>query len=344
MDNALVSVIIPVYNVSEYIERSVNSLLNQTCQNIEIILINDGSTDNSGEVCRTLRDKYPEKIVFIEQKNSGVSAARNAGLDIARGEYIVFVDADDWVSEDYVEKLYSALIANNADMATCGFFFWYSEENQQKSIRPNPGSYTKEEFYKTMLLRQVPLWATIYKSSIIKQNQVRFDTLLRRMEDGCFVADYTACCETFIVIPEYLYFYYQREGSAMNSVHKSTLLGVERSAYIYNKLENTYNRSGVDKSIYEHQFTSKWVSFIPNTAVGIIQKHNKLTRKEKIDFIKQSIVVSDIKHKLNTREISKCSLLEKTLVRWTMKERIGLILLYAHTFNFLRKIKRILKG
>lgn len=344
MDNALVSVIIPVYNVSEYVERCISSLLAQTYHNIEIILINDGSTDNSGEVCRALKDKYPEKIVFIEQENSGVSAARNAGLDIACGEYIVFVDADDWVSEDYVEKLYSALIANNADMATCGFFFWYSEENQQKSIRPNPGSYTKEAFYKTMLLRQVPLWTTIYKNSFIKQNQVRFDTLLRRMEDGCFVADYTSCCENFIVISEYLYFYYQREGSAMNSVHKSTLLGVERSAYIYNKLEKTYHRSGVDKSIYEQSFTSKWANFIPNTAVGIIQKYNKLTRKEKINFIEQSIVVSDIKNKLTSRGFSDCNLLEKILVRWTMKERIGLMLLYAHTFNLLRKIKRTIKG
>ena len=344
MKNAFISVIIPVYNVSEYVERCVNSLLEQTYQNLEIILINDGSTDNSGDVCCQIRDKNPEKIVYIEQENQGVSAARNAGLDVARGEYIVFIDADDWVSPIYIEKLYSAVDETNADLAACGFIEWHSEEKQIKHLHPKPQLYDKQEYYKVMSLKQVPLWSAIYKSVIIKENKIRFDTLLRRMEDGCFVADYTSYCSKMAIVPDYLYYYYQREGSAINSKHKSTLLGVERSAYIYKKLEKAYERSGISEANYRQLFTSKWVRFIPNTAIGLVTNNEELSNKEKRDFLKQAIVVSDIKNRLQASDISKCNILEKLLARWTLNECVRTIFVYAKTYYLLRKFKRLLKG
>lgn len=344
MNNALVSAIIPVYNVSEYIERCVESLVSQTYNNIEIILINDGSTDNSGEVCRNLKGLYGDKIVYIEQENQGVSAARNAGLKAAKGEYIVFVDADDWVSSNYVDKLYTALSDSSADLASCGFIEWYSEAKKFKHIRPDPGLYSKEEFYRTMRLRQVPLWTTMYKTSLIKENAIEFDTLLRRMEDGCFVADYTSYCDKFVVIPEYLYFYFQREGSVMHVTHTSSLLGVERSAYIYEKMEKAYSRSLVNKEYYESEFHERWSGFIPRVAVGITRKDNELTRKEKREFIVEAIKVSNIKRRLASRDISKSSFLNKLMIRWTVHERVGFILLYGKMFNLLKGIKRKIKG
>lgn len=119
--NDIVTIIIPVYNVSEYLENCVSSILRQTYENIEIILVDDGSPDNSGEICDKLAEKDP-RIVVIHKENGGVSSARNAALDIMKGEYVTFVDGDDYVADDFIECMYSAIVRYNADIATCGHY------------------------------------------------------------------------------------------------------------------------------------------------------------------------------------------------------------------------------
>lgn len=115
----LISIIIPVYNVEEYVKKCVESLCNQTYKNIEIILINDGSEDASGAVCDELK-KTDDRIIVLHQDNAGVSKARNAALDIMSGEFLTFIDADDYVSPDFIERLYRAIKDTNADISTCG--------------------------------------------------------------------------------------------------------------------------------------------------------------------------------------------------------------------------------
>ena len=106
MDKDLISIIVPIYNVEKYIKKCIDSIINQTYTNLEIILVDDGSPDNCGKIC----DKYKEKddrIKVIHKKNGGLSDARNAGIDIATGEYITFIDSDDYVAENYIEVLYN---------------------------------------------------------------------------------------------------------------------------------------------------------------------------------------------------------------------------------------------
>lgn len=117
----LISIIVPVFNVENYIEFCVKSLCRQTYSNIEIILINDGSTDSSGLICDELK-KCDNRIVVIHQSNQGVSAARNTGLRIMKGEYVTFIDSDDYVSPDYIQCLYDALKKYNADISTCAHY------------------------------------------------------------------------------------------------------------------------------------------------------------------------------------------------------------------------------
>ena len=117
----LISIIIPVYNLEKYIETCVNSLLVQTYNNIEIILVNDGSKDNSGKVCNMLHQK-DSRVIVIEQENSGVSKARNNALEIMKGEYVTFVDGDDYLSTDFIEVLYNAISSTGADISTCGHY------------------------------------------------------------------------------------------------------------------------------------------------------------------------------------------------------------------------------
>ena len=104
-----ISIIVPVYNVEKYLEKCIDSILNQSYQNLEIILIDDGSTDNSGSICDEYKKK-DQRVQVIHQKNQGQSSARNAGLNIAKGSYIGFVDSDDWIEQNMYEKLYKNII------------------------------------------------------------------------------------------------------------------------------------------------------------------------------------------------------------------------------------------
>lgn len=119
MTSPLVSVVIPVYNSEQYLRRCLNSVLNQYYSNIEIILVNDGSTDNSKSICSEYKDKYPDRIFIFDQPNQGASIARKRGIEKAKGEYIMFVDSDDFVSPHYVSALYEAITTTGATIALC---------------------------------------------------------------------------------------------------------------------------------------------------------------------------------------------------------------------------------
>ena len=113
LENELISIIIPIYNVENYLRQCLDSIMSQTHQNFECLLINDGSPDNSADICREYVEK-DSRFKYFEKENGGVSSARNLGIECSRGEYITFIDSDDWVDSDYLEVLYNALIDENA--------------------------------------------------------------------------------------------------------------------------------------------------------------------------------------------------------------------------------------
>ena len=119
MNETLISIVVPIYNVEKYLKKCLDSIINQTYKNIEIILINDGSTDNSGKICDNYKENY-DNVVVIHNKNRGVSVSRNIGIDKAKGNYITFIDADDYIEPDMIEKLYLACKENNAQISCCG--------------------------------------------------------------------------------------------------------------------------------------------------------------------------------------------------------------------------------
>ena len=121
-----ITVIVPVYNVEHYLDKCLDSVIKQTYKNIEIIVVNDGSTDNSGEICQEYAQK-DNRIVYIEKENGGLSDARNAGLDQMTGSYVTFVDSDDWIEQDYVETLYQKITEYQADIAI-GNYYSFDEE------------------------------------------------------------------------------------------------------------------------------------------------------------------------------------------------------------------------
>ena len=125
-----VSIIVPIYNVVDYLEKCINSITSQTYSNLEIILVNDGSTDNSAEICERIAS-LDKRIILLNKENGGLSDARNCGLKKATGKYVMFIDSDDFIEKDMVEFLYKNMINYNAEISVCGFYFYYGSEKEE---------------------------------------------------------------------------------------------------------------------------------------------------------------------------------------------------------------------
>ena len=186
MENSKISVIIPVYKVEAYLPRCLDSVINQTYKNLEIILVDDGSPDKSGEIC----DKYAAldgRIKVIHKSNEGVAKARNDALDVATGDYIGFVDSDDWIEPDMYEFMANILVKNDADISMCGHNIY---ENGEKNDRVSNAEITilnQIEFKKRVVVGGEfgLIWNKLFKKTVI--NTIRFDVQYDCSEDLLFV-------------------------------------------------------------------------------------------------------------------------------------------------------------
>lgn len=215
----LITVIIPVYNAEKYIAECLESLINQTYKNLEIIAIDDGSKDNSGAIC----DQYKEKdsrIKVIHKENEGVSLARNAGLEIAKGEYIAFVDGDDYLEKEYLEKLLKALQEKQVDLVLCGFNRVY-DSHTEKVTKGQSLVMNKEEFLTDIL--NVQGGAGIVHSKLWKKEtiqDIKFNREIKIGEDSYFCIQATKNVNNVYVLDDALYNYRFNNGSAVRKYKK----------------------------------------------------------------------------------------------------------------------------
>lgn len=221
----LVSIIVPVYKVEKYLERCVQSILRQTLSDIEVILVDDGSPDNCGQMCDELANK-DNRIVVVHKKNGGLSSARNAGLQVANGEYIGFVDSDDAVTPLMYEKLYDIGVKHHCDVVMCDYRrILLDGTDYVKSLQIPAGLYSKEKI-KTIIFPSLimgsnldygPLlsvWHCLYSKQFLKSNNLLFDEEVRWSEDNIFSAFVGYYANSFYYLKgEALYDYYQNEGT-----------------------------------------------------------------------------------------------------------------------------------
>lgn len=216
MDNlnkVLVSIIVPVYNVEKYLERCFDSLKNQTLKNIEIIAINDGSTDNSGKVLDSIAQS-DSRIKVIHKQNAGVSSARNDGIDIATGQYIAFVDPDDYVSLDMYEHLINESENGKYDMVQCNCCLAYDDGSTKKYVDAFDCSLIGSKAILNGFMNDIILpscWGKIFKKSFI--GELRFYPGLPVAEDKLFIAQFLDEVNAIKTSIKICYFYYQRETS-----------------------------------------------------------------------------------------------------------------------------------
>ena len=172
--NDKISIILPVYNVEKYLNKCIDSILNQTYKNFELIIIDDGSTDNSSTICDSY--KNDSRVIVIHQDNKGLSVARNKGIDMSTGNYITFIDSDDYIDSKYIEILYNIISNNNSDIVMCNKIEFKENTNIKENIiyDYNEEVLSKEETYKRMVLLQgitFTSWAKMYKKEIFNNNK-----------------------------------------------------------------------------------------------------------------------------------------------------------------------------
>lgn len=211
----LISVIVPVYNVADYLEQCLDSILNQTYKEFEVILVDDGSTDTSYSIC----DEYVKRdsrFHLFRQENKGLSAARNAGLELCRGGYVTFVDSDDFVSPEYLQRMIENLKQADADIAICehyrlenGTFYFQKHDLNDREIISS-----RDAFKRIHQVNYAVAWGKLFKSSLFRY--VRFP-VGRVYEDSFTLPKLYMFCEKIVVLPDELYCYRQRSTSIINS-------------------------------------------------------------------------------------------------------------------------------
>lgn len=231
-----VSVIVPVYNVENYIRKCLESLVEQTLEEIEIIIVNDGTKDNSMSIIKEFADKYPQKIVILEKENGGLSDARNYAIPHAKGEYIAFLDSDDYIEKNMYQDMYEIAKKEKSDMVECDFYWEYPHKTKTDIGEIYQGK-------KQMLEKiRVVAWNKLIKRKILQETKIRFPVGYH-YEDVEFTYQLIPYLEKVSFLKKTCIHYIQREGSISNSQN-------ERTKEIFDILENVINFYK-QKGIYE---------------------------------------------------------------------------------------------
>ncbi len=212
------SVIIPVYNVEKFIDRCLNSVFSQSIEQFEVIVVNDGCTDSSYQIIERYKKKYPQKLKLISQKNMGIAKARNLAMSIAKGEYISFVDADDFLQNNFLEILYKQAKENNADISCCNYYKYIESKRKKykRMLNMPAGCYESTKALKTLISDnriQYYVWNKLFKRSmLVKYNISFFDTCF---EDVAFSVKSFYFANKVAVIDQALYYYVKHSNSTI---------------------------------------------------------------------------------------------------------------------------------
>ena len=318
-----VSVIVPVYNMEKYLEECMDSLVNQTLDDIEIIVINDGSNDNSLEILKKYKEKYPEKIKIIDQENGGISVARNNGIEIATGKYIGFVDSDDYIKYDMFEKLYKKIDKTKSDIVVCDYEEYYMSNNSYKYVSVVENIIKNNLYDDTSIINNIDYapWNKLYKREL-------FDNI--RFPENVKYEDLSTILKTFLIakkistVKESLYIYRINDNGQTKTINKKVkdiliilddIILYSKSIGVYGKIKKELQKMTVDKLFYylicSYEIGEK--NFVINF------------RNEIIKFLKENFKgwkKTLLKNKtLNLKFISKMILINNIVFLWYINRR-----------------------
>lgn len=309
MKNKLVSIIIPVFNCENSIKKCVKSVIDQNYNNIEIILINDGSTDNSDKICEAF-SKMDSRIQYINKPNTGVSKTRNVGIDRASGEYCCFVDSDDWIEESYISKLVASLEQSDVDWVISGYVV--NSGNNQIKYDLEENIYTLKEMENTSITHVFsegyihPCWNKIYKTRYLKQYNISFPDNISISEDTLFNIEYFSHCKKISTVKSVGYHYQKIE--CVESLSQKVYENIFTIYFeVYNRLFSVLNNMNFEsylidyiliKTIYP-QYYASILKIIKTPGMLFDQKKIILNRmlesKEQRNIIKRGMDLSSVR-------------------------------------------------
>lgn len=325
MSDSLVSIIIPVYQKVQYIEKCIHSLINQNYKNIEILLIDDGSTDGSEVICDKLAEEY-NFIRTIHQNNRGVSSARNKGIKNATGEYILFLDCDDFIENDILYRLIKLIEETKTDI--CIFDFIYFNEKRHDIITTSFKSdiYSKRdivEYFWAIFEKRIShnVGNKIYKSKIIKDNNILFNEEYSIFEDILFFLEYLNNVNKIYYLNEPLYYYYSHDSGSLRTSYKKKFFKAHID--VYNQIEKFLNNN-LKFDQYSEKFYKNYMYGISEALINECSNDNKDKLNKVIDDI-----VNDTKVKKSKMYINSLNLKQKLLysIIWSRRKRLLYILI-----------------
>lgn len=253
-----VSVIVPVYNTEKYLDKCLNSLVNQTIDDIEIIVVNDGSTDNSLKIIKKYLKKYSKKIILIDQENGGISVARNNGIRSATGEYIGFVDSDDFVELNMYERLYNTIKKSKSDIVVCDYKKYYTETENITNIDVVKNITATNIYESTSLINDIDYapWNKLYKRTLFKGIEFPKN---KKYEDLSTILKVFFKAKKIDKLAENLYFYRINENGETLTVNKKIndiifiledIVSYAKNTKYYDIIKNDLKKLCVDKLFY----------------------------------------------------------------------------------------------
>ena len=264
-----VSVIVPAYNVENYIERCLESLVNQTLKETEIIVVDDGSTDGTKQKIEAFLSKYPDKIRYLEKQNGGLSDARNYGIPYAQGKYIGFVDSDDYVELNMFEEMYKKAEEENSDMVECDFIWEYP--NKQRVDKGRIYSNKKEAF----IYARVVAWNKLIRKETLEKANIKFPKGLR-YEDTEFFYKLLPSLQKISFVKTPMVHYIQRENSIANTQNER----VKEIFEIWQNIFKFYKENNLFEE-YKNEIEYTYARFLLcSSLLRIVKVANKNTRKE----------------------------------------------------------------
>lgn len=234
----LVSIIVPVYNAADYLDRCLHSILQQTYQNIQLILVNDGSKDSSLEVCKKFA-KQDSRVVILDKKNSGVSDSRNKGIALAKGKYLQFVDSDDWLVATATEQMVKSAEEHHCEMVIAPFYRVVGRLMTENGHIRKEEKISKKDF--ALYLMKAPanfyygvMWNKLYRRDLIIKNKITCDTEMNWCEDFVFNLQYFAHADQIFVLQTPVYYYVKRKDSLVGTeLRNNNIYEIKRKVYQY---------------------------------------------------------------------------------------------------------------
>lgn len=308
-DAILLSVIVPVYNVELYLRQCLESVLKQSFKEMEIILVNDGSTDHSYEICQEFKAK-DSRVILIDQKNAGLAAARQAGLDIAKGEYIAFVDSDDWLEPDMYQKMYAAAKETGAEIVFCNVY--RNEDKKENAYFPS-GYYDRSTMEKVIFPRLLAgfdenggentirwcNWLRLYKKSLIDSHRIRFDPRFRRSQDLPFTFECTIHANSYYYMgDEYLY-HNRMNYESLSKGYTQNMWGLIKPLIEY--LQDIVSQ--YPNYDFQKQMNRRAALFVFECCENENKPNNKRTMKQRKETIRTIMADSDARQWVNGMDL-----------------------------------------